>query len=231
MFQHGTTWADGPAFVSQCPIVSGDSFLYNFNVPDQAGKPISHFLRRRHDTHMYPLGTYWYHSHLSTQYCDGLRGPLIIYDPADPHAHLYDVDDGECLRHVREFRYDANQIHHQIQLSSLWRTGIITPSPLARPFLRKLPCTPSAALSASDLWNYGIQTECQLHADQWTRSLRRQYNESAGRHHSRAWQTVSLRYIRCGCDMSSLMPIPDIASALSPPHVTRLTISPSTTTR
>ena len=51
---------------------------YNFSVPDQSG-------------------TYWYHSHLSTQYCDGLRyaalyslsiecyvyitnsGPLVIY--------------------------------------------------------------------------------------------------------------------------------------------------------
>ena len=29
-----------------------------------------------------------------TQYCDGLRGPLVIYDPHDPYKHLYDVDDG-----------------------------------------------------------------------------------------------------------------------------------------
>ena len=42
------------------------------------------------------IGTFWYHSHLSTQYCDGLRGPMVVYDPYDPHAHLYDVDDGEC---------------------------------------------------------------------------------------------------------------------------------------
>ena len=40
-------------------------------------------------------GTYWYHSHYSTQYCDGLRGPLVIYDPEDPLADLYDVDDGK----------------------------------------------------------------------------------------------------------------------------------------
>ena len=40
-------------------------------------------------------GTYWYHSHIVNQYCDGLRGPLVIYDPYDPLAHLYDVDDGE----------------------------------------------------------------------------------------------------------------------------------------
>ncbi|CAL1714469.1 unnamed protein product [Somion occarium] len=73
-FQAGSNWADGAAFVNQCPIASGNSFLYNFNAGDQAG-------------------TFWYHSHLSTQYCDGLRGALIVYDPDDPHASLYDVDD------------------------------------------------------------------------------------------------------------------------------------------
>lgn len=26
-----------------------------------------------------------YHSHLHAQYCDGLRGPFIVYDPEDPH--------------------------------------------------------------------------------------------------------------------------------------------------
>ena len=36
-FQKGTNWADGPAFVNQCPISSGNSFLYDFQVPDQAG--------------------------------------------------------------------------------------------------------------------------------------------------------------------------------------------------
>ena len=45
-----------------------------------------------------PAGTYWYHSHLSTQYCDGLRGPFVVYDPNDPLLSLYDVDDGEIPR-------------------------------------------------------------------------------------------------------------------------------------
>lgn len=71
LFQAHTPEMDGPSFVTQCPLVPGESFLsvvsflpltqlthpdysYNFQVPDQAG-------------------TYWYHSHLSTQYCDGLR--------------------------------------------------------------------------------------------------------------------------------------------------------------
>ncbi|KAI3601573.1 laccase, partial [Moniliophthora roreri] len=73
-FQQSTNWADGMAFVNQCPIAKGNSFLYDFTATDQAG-------------------TFWYHYHLSTQYCDGLRGPIVIYDPDDPHASLYDVDD------------------------------------------------------------------------------------------------------------------------------------------
>lgn len=74
LFQKGTNWADGVAMVTQCPIIPGHSFLYDFRVPDQAG-------------------TFWYHSHLGTQYCDGLRGPLVIYSKNDPHKHLYDIDD------------------------------------------------------------------------------------------------------------------------------------------
>jgi len=74
LFQHNTQASDGPSFVTQCPLVPNESFQYQFSVPDQAG-------------------TYWYHSHYSNQYCDGLRGPMVIYDPHDPQAHLYDVDD------------------------------------------------------------------------------------------------------------------------------------------
>jgi iron transport multicopper oxidase len=73
-FQSGSQWADGPVGVNQCPIAPGDSFLYEFSVPDQAG-------------------TFWYHSHHSTQYCDGLRGPFVVYDPEDPNLSLYDFDD------------------------------------------------------------------------------------------------------------------------------------------
>ncbi|KAL5523464.1 hypothetical protein ACEPAG_7637 [Sanghuangporus baumii] len=78
LFQSTTTEMDGPAFVSQCPIIPGNSFLYNFSVPNQSG-------------------TYWYHSHYSSQYCDGLRGALVLYDPNDPHASLYDVDDNSTV--------------------------------------------------------------------------------------------------------------------------------------
>ncbi|KAH9057167.1 laccase [Lactarius vividus] len=73
LFQKHTNYVDGPSFVTQCPIIPEHSFLYDFKALDQAG-------------------TYWYHSHFKTQYCDGLRGPLVIYDPDDPHQDLYDVD-------------------------------------------------------------------------------------------------------------------------------------------
>ncbi|KAJ3929520.1 MAG: laccase lcc6 [Lentinula lateritia] len=81
LFQEGTNWADG-AFINQCPIAAGNSFLYDFNVPDQAGVMYKRF---------------WYHSHLATQYCDGLRGPLVVYDPQDPYLSLYDVDDDSTV--------------------------------------------------------------------------------------------------------------------------------------
>ncbi|KAE9403926.1 laccase lcc6 [Gymnopus androsaceus JB14] len=73
IFQEHSNWADG-SFVNQCPIAANHSFLYEFNVPDQAG-------------------TFWYHSHLATQYCDQVTGALIVYDPDDPLGDLYDVDD------------------------------------------------------------------------------------------------------------------------------------------
>ncbi|KAF9224261.1 laccase [Gyrodon lividus] len=78
IFQHHTNAFDGAAFVTQCPIASGDSFLYKFNVENQAG-------------------TFWYHSHFNLQYCDGLRGPIVIYDPEDPYRYMYDVDDASTI--------------------------------------------------------------------------------------------------------------------------------------
>ncbi|EIM91692.1 laccase [Stereum hirsutum FP-91666 SS1] len=72
--EHKTAAQDGVAWVTQCPIAPGDSFQYVLNTAGQTG----------------------YHSHITTQYCDGLRGPLVIYDIEDPLKYLYDVDDGRC---------------------------------------------------------------------------------------------------------------------------------------
>ncbi|KAJ7584002.1 laccase 6 [Mycena floridula] len=77
-FQARTSAMDGPSFVNQCPISPNTTFNYAF---DTAGQ----------------TGSYWYHSHLSTQYCDGLRGAFIVYDPNDPLQDLYDVDDASTV--------------------------------------------------------------------------------------------------------------------------------------
>nr|ALF95044.1 laccase [Crustodontia chrysocreas] len=86
--QHDSNWADGVAWVTQCPITTGQSFEYQFQDPDQAG-------------------TFWYHSHLSTQYCDGLRGPMVVYDPHDPYQTLYDVDDETTIITLADWYHTA----------------------------------------------------------------------------------------------------------------------------
>ncbi|KAF9266465.1 putative laccase 1d precursor [Marasmius fiardii PR-910] len=87
-FQARTSYADGPSFVNQCPIPPGNVFHYAF---DTAGQ----------------TGNYWYHSHLSTQYCDGLRGAFVVYDPRDPLAHLYDVDDDSTIITLADWYHEV----------------------------------------------------------------------------------------------------------------------------
>ncbi|GCF01582.1 ferroxidase fet3 [Zygosaccharomyces mellis] len=62
---------DGPVMVTQCPILYGETYLYNFTVGDQ-------------------VGTYWYHAHAGAQYGDGMRAAFIIHDPEEPFE--YDKD-------------------------------------------------------------------------------------------------------------------------------------------
>ncbi|KAJ7147917.1 laccase 17 [Mycena crocata] len=78
ILQDRTASEDGPSFVNQCPIAPGRFYQYNFPLLDQTG-------------------TYWFHSHLSTQYIDGERGTLVIYDPDDPQRSMWDVDDKNTI--------------------------------------------------------------------------------------------------------------------------------------
>ena len=65
-------------------------------------------------------GTFWYHSHLSTQYCDGLRGPFVVYDPQDPHASLYDVDDGKFVSMAMKTKSDIFPLDSTVITLSDW---------------------------------------------------------------------------------------------------------------
>ena len=69
-FQNGTNHRDGAVGVTQCPIPPGASFTY--------------------DIEFVQAGTYWYHSHNQGQYMDGLRGTIVVHDPAGPYEGAYD---------------------------------------------------------------------------------------------------------------------------------------------
>jgi FtsP/CotA-like multicopper oxidase with cupredoxin domain len=58
MHQPGTWQMDGVEAVSRPPIPAGSEFIYEFQAT--------------------PAGTHWYHSHVGTQYGNGLFGPLIV---------------------------------------------------------------------------------------------------------------------------------------------------------
>lgn len=60
LFQNSTNEMDGPSMQTQCPIVPGASFTYDFTV-DQSG-------------------TYWYHCHTDLCYPDGYRQMLLVHD-------------------------------------------------------------------------------------------------------------------------------------------------------
>ncbi|KAJ7081230.1 Cupredoxin [Mycena epipterygia] len=78
IFPDRTASEDGPAFVNQCPTAPGMFYQYNYPLLNQTS-------------------TYWFHSHLLTQYVDGERGVLVVLfdiatDLDDPLGNSYDVD-------------------------------------------------------------------------------------------------------------------------------------------
>jgi iron transport multicopper oxidase len=66
--QRNTTYADGPSWVTQCPVPPGETIVYEFQATQ--------------------IGTYWYHAHHAGQYIDGLRGPFIVQDPSPPYGKV-----------------------------------------------------------------------------------------------------------------------------------------------
>ncbi|XP_050412927.2 uncharacterized protein LOC126827526 [Patella vulgata] len=58
LHQRGTPWMDGVAFITQCPVLPGQSFTYRFKAR--------------------PKGTFWYHTHIGGIRSMGPYGALII---------------------------------------------------------------------------------------------------------------------------------------------------------
>jgi FtsP/CotA-like multicopper oxidase with cupredoxin domain len=69
--QYNSVGSDGVGGITECPIAPGTSKTYDFLVTQ--------------------FGTSWYHSHFSSQYGDGIVGPLVFNGPATAN---YDIDLG-----------------------------------------------------------------------------------------------------------------------------------------
>ncbi|GAA6021208.1 hypothetical protein JCM11491_001607 [Sporobolomyces phaffii] len=68
LYFNGTNYYDGAPAVTQCGIPPGQTLDYHVPVDRQ-------------------WGTYWWHSHTGPHYQDGLRAPLIIHAPTEPHKY------------------------------------------------------------------------------------------------------------------------------------------------
>lgn len=73
--QQGTPWMDGTPGISQCPIAPGKTFTYRFQAQ------------------LY--GTTWWHGHYSSQYVNGMSGPIVVHGPASDND--YDIDVGPVM--------------------------------------------------------------------------------------------------------------------------------------
>ncbi|KAK0712397.1 iron transport multicopper oxidase FET3 [Lasiosphaeria miniovina] len=107
IFQENTTYADGPAMVTQCPIQPGASFVYQFKV-------------------LQP-GTYWYHVHIGGQYIDGFRGPLIVNDVKAP----YGIPDAEIAVTLSDLYHTEAPflVHQYLSSDNTDSTGGAEPFP------------------------------------------------------------------------------------------------------
>ncbi|XP_064606092.1 uncharacterized protein LOC135470973 [Liolophura sinensis] len=66
LHQLDTPFMDGVGFVSQCPILPGQTFTYKFKAS--------------------PPGTFWYHSHVGSLRTMGMHGPFIIHERVPSQA-------------------------------------------------------------------------------------------------------------------------------------------------
>ncbi|VDC04696.1 unnamed protein product [Peniophora sp. CBMAI 1063] len=99
LFQKSTNYADGVSGVTQCPIVPDNSFEYAFSVPGQAGTFWYHRLVEHDFDTVMVSGKFSIQLYVRGAYLliSVSRGALVIYDPADPAASLYDVDDDSTV--------------------------------------------------------------------------------------------------------------------------------------
>ncbi|XP_071959953.1 uncharacterized protein [Antedon mediterranea] len=86
MHQEGTNWMDGVFMITQFPVASSSSFVYEFTAS--------------------PAGTHWYHGHSGYTRNDGMYGALIVKQAMqyEYNSHLYDFDLPEHVMMIADWK-------------------------------------------------------------------------------------------------------------------------------
>ncbi|GAA5988033.1 hypothetical protein JCM10908_002035 [Rhodotorula pacifica] len=112
IIQNGTNWADGPSGVTQCPILPGGTYTYEF--------PITGDLQ---------YGTYWHHSHRRATYIDGISGPIIVHSPNDPLVRGRDFDIDQII-FLKDWYHDtSDDIVDALLSPGGYNQSFLAPSP------------------------------------------------------------------------------------------------------
>ena len=90
IFQNGSNWMDGASSVTQCPIASGKSFTYEFQVLGQ-------------------VGTYLYRSEIGVQAADGLVGPIVIHSVNERDLQKLDYDSDRVVL-VQDYYHETSSV-------------------------------------------------------------------------------------------------------------------------
>ncbi|KAL0535552.1 hypothetical protein IC582_029886 [Cucumis melo] len=89
-----TGWADGPAYITQCPIRSGESYTYKFSVIDQRG-------------------TLWWHAHYSWQRAS-VHGAFIIYPRMPYPFSTFPIEAGIPLIFGEWWNGDVEEVENEM---------------------------------------------------------------------------------------------------------------------
>ena len=103
-YVRGQPFMDGVPFVTQCPILPGTEFTYEFN--------------------LYPSGSYWYHSHSGYQRYDGLFGALIVKKRTQTPTDYEDLPDQHTITLFEFFQTEGS---HYFGERNIQVTGYIDP--------------------------------------------------------------------------------------------------------
>ena len=82
-------YMDGVPYITQCPILPSNSFVYDF--------------------HLFPGGTYWYHSHQFDERSNGMYGGLIVLDPDSPQQSYQDIPEQHMIAFFEWFPVNSDE--------------------------------------------------------------------------------------------------------------------------